>query len=70
MKKLEQALYETDFSKYTDLKDRLAGQLFSRSASKSKVVAFPFARLSDEQAELVNAAQGISPEDPFHKKPE
>ena len=24
MKKLEQALYETDFSKYTDLKDRLA----------------------------------------------
>ena len=70
MKDLEKTLYETDFSKYTDLKDRLAKQLFSKPAAKSKVVSFPFARLSEDEIELVNAASGLTPGDPFLKKPE
>ena len=60
MKNLEQMLYNTDFSRNTDLKARLAGKLFAGSPSQSdKVVSFPFSRLSDEDADLVNAAQGI-----------
>lgn len=54
MRKLEQILQQTDFSRDTDLKERLAKRLFS-----SKVVQGPFTRISDEDAELVTAAQGI-----------
>ena len=60
MKDLERTLYSTDFSKHTDLKGRLAAKLFGTStAQTTKVVSFPFQMISDEDAELVNAAQGI-----------
>jgi hypothetical protein len=58
MKDLEQTLYDTDFSKDTDLKSRLAARLFG-SASSSKVRPISYRQLSDEETELVNAAQGI-----------
>ncbi len=70
MNNLEKTLYDTDFSKYTDLKERLAKKLFSGTAEKSKVVQFPFAKLSDDQIELVNAAQGLSGLDPFRDRQE
>ena len=60
MTNLEKALSKTDFSRNTDLKARLAGKLFGQqSSSTSKVIAFPFSRISDDEAELVNAAQGL-----------
>jgi hypothetical protein len=58
MKDLEQTLYDTDFSKDTDLKSRLAARLFG-SASSSKVSSIAYRQLTDEETELVNAAQGI-----------
>ena len=58
MTNLEEALSSTDFSRNTDLKTRLAEKLFGRQTS-SKVVSFPFSRISDDDAELVNAAQGL-----------
>ena len=58
MKDLEQTLYDTDFSKDTDLKSRLAARLFG-SASSSKVRSIAYRQLTDEETELVNAAQGI-----------
>ena len=60
----EKAFYDTDFSKYTDLKAKLADKLFA-SKKSSKVISFT--RLSDEQASFVNAAQGLYPEDPTKK---
>ena len=61
--RMEEKLSKADFSKYTDLKARLASSLFSSSASSSgKVTAFT--RLSDDQVELVNAAQGV-----YERKP-
>ena len=64
MKDMEQKFYGTDFSKYTDLKERLAARLFASAAapasgSSSKVAQFPFRALADDEIELVNAAQGI-----------
>ena len=56
MTNLEEALRQTDFSKYTDLKQRLAGKLFSKEASRK---VLPFSRITDEDAAYVNAAQGI-----------
>jgi len=61
---LEEKLNKTDFSKYTDLKSSLAQRLF-RSKETSKVTRFE--QLSDDLAELVNAAQGIWTEDPRNK---
>ena len=65
MKNIEKLLYSTDFSRDTDLKERLAKKLFS-ARSSGKVVAFPFRKLSDDDLELVNAAQGQmnAPTDP------
>lgn len=65
MKDLEKLLYETDFSKHTDLKARLAKKLFQTETSK-KVVSFPFASLSDDDAEMVSAARGAT--NAFEKK--
>ena len=60
MTNLEKALSKTDFSRNTDLKARLASRLFGQqTSSSSKVIAFPFSRISDDEAELVNAAQGL-----------
>ena len=59
MKDLEKLLYETDFSKHTDLKSKLAKKLF-QSETSSKVVSFPFAALSDDDAEMVSAARGLT----------
>ena len=69
MKDLEKMLYQTDFSKNTDLKARLADRLFgSQSASSDKIVSFPFASLSEDEAEMVAAARGLTDEDPNQKK--
>ena len=66
MENFEKAFYNTDFSKNTDLKARLAEKLFS-SRKSSKVISFT--RISDEDAAFVNAAQGIYTEenDPLKK---
>ena len=64
MKNLEQALMQTDFSKYTDLKSRLAGKLFAQKHSQT-VSSFGLHKLSNEEVELVNAAQGLSDQNPF-----
>lgn len=56
MDNFEKAFYNTDFSKHTDLKARLADKLFG-SKKSSKVVSFT--RIADEDAAFVNAAQGI-----------
>ena len=66
MRDFEQTMKDTDFSKYTDLKSRLAKRLFSGNTSK-KVVSFPFASISDEDAAFVNAAQGIYQNDHLKK---
>ena len=55
MNKMEEKLYKADFSKNTDLKERLASRLFS-SAAKSTTSSF--VQLNDEDLEFVNAAQG------------
>lgn len=56
---LESKLRRTDFSKYTDLKGRLANTLFGeKKMEKKRNIAF--FRLSEEESELVTAAQGIS----------
>ena len=77
MDRLEESFYQVDFSQYTDLKDRLAARLFGAQSQKtsSKVVPFKtFARLSEDDLELVNAAQGDPQQKPglFEetKKPE
>lgn len=62
MKNIENMFYNTDFSKNTDLKERLRARLFN-SASTSKVTSFPFQQLDDADMDLVNAAQGILPTD-------
>ena len=68
MKDLEKMLYQTDFSKNTDLKARLADKLFgTQSASSDKIVSFPFASLSADEAEMVSAARGLIDEDPNRK---
>jgi len=59
MDAFEHTLYQTDFSKYTDLKSRLAGRLFGEKKEASR---FTFSHVSDEEAEYVNAAQGLPPE--------
>ena len=58
MKDLEKLFYETDFSKHTDLKSKLADKLFGAQTS-NKVVSFPFAAISDDDAEMVSAARGM-----------
>ena len=66
MRDVEKMFSNADFSKYTDLKERLAKQLFS-SASPEKTIRF--SRIEDDDLEFLNAAQGISPEDdPFKKE--
>ncbi|MBQ3392962.1 MAG: hypothetical protein IJG52_06115 [Lachnospiraceae bacterium] len=56
MEDIGKLLRGADFSKETDLKDRLAGQLFEvQHAGKS----VPFSRLSGEQLLQVTAAKGI-----------
>ena len=68
MKDLERMFRQTDFSKYTDLKARLANQLFGQKEERSATItAFPFARLSDTETEMVRAAQGIMYKDPNKK---
>ena len=66
MKDLETMFSQTDFSKYTDLKSRLSERLFGAKVSE-KTIVFPFSRISDEEAEFVNAAQGLMNEDPNRK---
>ena len=56
MKDLERTFGEVDFSRHTDLKARLADRLFAHSVSKKTI---PFRRLSDDDVEFVNAAQGL-----------
>ena len=68
MKDLERMLYQTDFSKNTDLKARLADRLFGAQSSSDKIVSFPFASLSENEAEMVTAARGLTGEDPNQKK--
>ncbi len=58
MDAFERALYQTDFSKYTDLKSRLAARLFGQK-NEEKTTRFGFSQISDEDAEYVNAAQGL-----------
>lgn len=58
MKDIEKMFSNTDFSKHTDLKERLAKQLFQPTPS-DKVVSLPFQSLSDDDLDFVNAAQGI-----------
>ena len=53
MDNFEKAFYNTDFSKHTDLKARLADKLFG-SKKSSKVISFT--RIADEDAAFVNAA--------------
>ena len=55
---LEQVLYGTDFSKYTDLKERLAEKLFAKKTFRKSTARY-FTRLSDDDLEFVNAAQGL-----------
>ena len=66
MRDIETMFRQTDFSKDTDLKERLAKRLFA-SKSSNKITQFPFQRLSDNDVELVNAAQGLYP-DPKDEK--
>ena len=73
--KLEKILYNVDFSKDSDLKERLARRLFEtqsnrpgnvrpfRSGSKSHI-AMP---LTDDEAELVSAAAALE-SDYLHKE--
>ena len=58
MKDIEKMFSNTDFSKHTDLKERLAKQLFQPTPS-DKVTSLPFQSLSDDDLDFVNAAQGI-----------
>ena len=66
--KLEDLLNQADFSKYSDLKGRLAGRLFNEKQS-GKTIPFPFAALSDDDMIYVNAAQGIQPKTPDPEDP-
>ncbi len=67
MKDVEKLFNKADFSKYTDLKDRLSQKLFSSDTSK-KSTQFSYESLSDDDLESLNAAQGLySNEDPFKK---
>ena len=71
MNKLEFMFHRADFSQHTDLKSRLADQLFTEKTD-SKTIRFPFAALSDDDMAYVNAAQGIQQktpdEDPLKKQ--
>ncbi len=67
MSHIEEKFYNTDFSKHTDLKERLAARLF-QSSSSEKVTPFSFRELSEDDLTMVNAAQGIFPEDPEDPK--
>ena len=64
MDAFERTLYETDFSQYTDLKTRLAAKLFG-SKKEERTTRFTFNHITDDEAEFVNAAQGL----PTDKKP-
>ena len=71
MNKLEFLFHRADFSQNTDLKSRLADQLFAEKTS-GKTIPFPFQSLTDDDMTFVNAAQGIAPkaddpEDPLKK---
>ena len=77
MKDIEELLYEADFSKDTDLKERLWRILSSMKAAtseaggnNSKIRSFPFRKLEDEELDYVNAARGVWLEDAPHKKEE
>ena len=63
MSDMEELFYQTDFSKYTDLKSKLAERLFEKKTTK-RTRSFTYTRLSDDDVEFVNAAQGIQI-DPF-----
>ena len=76
MRDVEELLYEADFSKYTDLKERLRRTLFPAKStleagdSNRKILSFPFRKLEDEELDYVNAARGDWLEDDPHKKKE
>ena len=67
MKDIKKMFSQTDFSRYTDLNERLAKQLFSANTTSASSSS-PFQQLSDNQIELVNAAQGLFPQDENSKK--
>lgn len=66
MDAMEHVFYQTDFSKYTDLKSQLADKLFKKKTFKKTI---SFTPLSEGDLEYVNAAQGIQ-SDLFIKKKE
>ena len=65
MNKMEEKLFKADFSKQTDLKERLASKLFSSGA---KSTTSSFVQLSEDDLEFVNAAQGTWIDDKDNKK--
>ena len=66
MKDVEKLFEKADFSKYTDLKDRLSQKLFSSTTSQ-KITRGSYESLSEDDLEFVNAAQGLYPDkDPFN----
>ena len=56
MEDIGRLLRKADFSKETDLKSRLAGQLFDAQHTGKEI---PFTRLSPEELMQVSAARGI-----------
>ena len=54
---IEKVIRMVDFSRYTDLKVRLAERLFSKKGMTGAVPAFSI-RITDEEAAYVSAAQG------------
>lgn len=65
---MKHALKQVDFSKETDLKERLYAQLFG---PQNNVVSIGAMQLEDDDLDIVNAAGIIAPEekDPGKKDP-
>ena len=60
----EELLFRADFSGDTDPRDRLREKLFDGKKNEKTI---PFYRLSDQDAELVNAAMGLRDDRLFEK---
>ena len=65
MEDIEKRLKKVDFSKYTDFKTILAERLFQQKDSAGKTGPM---QLSDEDAEFISAARGITNKDPWEDK--
>ena len=68
MEDFEEKLRGSDFSRYTDLKPRLAKRLFGSSDTSGKVSS-SYISVSDDEAEYVTAAAGIFPAGTNDAKP-